>query len=85
MMCKVATLANAYIRRPCVVQNKGWTLIATLSSPISLLRNENEVLWRDPCNAGTAVAFLRGFFYQMGHNSKTKCSYIKMKQNMYAV
>jgi hypothetical protein len=79
MMCKVATPANANIRRPCVAQNKGWTLIATLTSPISLLRNESEVLWREPCNAGTAVAFLLGFCYQMGHSSKTKCSYVKMK------
>jgi len=45
----VVTPANACIRRPFVAQNKGWTLTATLSSPISLLRNENEVLWREPC------------------------------------
>ena len=79
MMCKVSTPAKACIRRPCVAQNKGWTLVAALLSPISLLRNENEVLWRGPCNAGTAVAFLRGFSYQMGHSSKTKSCYIKMK------
>ena len=36
MMCKVATPANACTRRPCAAQNKGLTLIATPSFPISL-------------------------------------------------